>query len=205
MRFDELPDDPRFTSPEAGCPVPLRPELLLHPQIPKPMAGVAPRVVLGQEWWDEQRKAAYAYTQYHCLACGVHQSFAQDRKHLEAHECYRIHYAAGRMEFVEVVALCHFCHCAIHSGRLSMMLGRGDVSGDFVRRVERHKSQMLARISPEAMDRALRQHTHAALGRNGMAPWETWRLVIGDKLFPPKFSSLEDWLRHDWRKGAADE
>ena len=44
---------------QAGPSYKLRPELLLHPNIPKVLHGVAPRVVLGAKWWDAERRACY--------------------------------------------------------------------------------------------------------------------------------------------------
>lgn len=54
-----LSDKLRGVKEPTGPSYALRPELLLHNNIPKPMHGVAPRVVLGQKWWDRERRECY--------------------------------------------------------------------------------------------------------------------------------------------------
>ena len=100
-----------------------RPELLMHPQIPPPLHGLAPRVVMGRKWWDEQRRIAYAKHDDKCHCCGIHKSKAKYRKVLEAHEAYKIDWTAGRAELEEIVALCHSCHpftksCGLNTTRM---------------------------------------------------------------------------------------
>jgi len=70
----------------------LRPEVLLCPNVPKPMHGLAPRVVLGSAWWDETRQRAYRSTNYHCIACGVSRERAKYHQWMEGHELYSINY-----------------------------------------------------------------------------------------------------------------
>ena len=106
----------------SGCPVPLEPQLLLAPNVPKPLHGLAPRVILGQAWWDKTRRAAYKQTNYHCLACGVHKTRATYHAWLEGHEVYSVNYELGRAKYVRSVALCQFCHNSIHDGLLKALL-----------------------------------------------------------------------------------
>lgn len=96
----------------------VHPELLCHPHIPKGLAGINPRTILGREWWDEQRRQAYEKNNYCCWACSIHGSDDPYEQRLEAHEAYEFDYAAKTATFVGTVALCHSCHCFIHSGRL---------------------------------------------------------------------------------------
>lgn len=154
-----------------------RPNILLCPNIPAPLHGVAPRVVLGNKWWGQTRKAAYASTSYHCVACGVYKYNARFRKHLEAHEVYTVDYLLGRMYYQETVPLCHSCHNYIHSGRLATLLEKGKISHSKFSAIIRHGDDVLRRANLQPPNQY-----------NGpVANWSNWRLVIDNKEYPPKF------------------
>ncbi len=102
----------------------LQPEILSHPNIPKPLHEVNPRSIMGEAEWDKVRQEAYASTDYHCIACGIHKTQAKGPKWLEAHEFYKMDYTNGRVEVEKIIPLCHYCHNFIHSGRLSMIIDK---------------------------------------------------------------------------------
>lgn len=165
-------------------PVVVNPSILLHPQIPKPMHGMAPRTVLGQAWWNREREAAYQSTNYHCEACGVSKWEAKYKQWLEAHEVYQIDYLKGRMVYERASPLCHYCHNYIHAGRLQWLFE--------TRRINHQKYASII------------QHGDAVLKQAGLkrpkpyegptAGWTQWRLVINGKEYAGKFKSMEDWL-----------
>lgn len=162
-----------------------RPEVLQCPQIPKPMHCVSPRAVLGSAWWNAERRAAYASTNYHCIACGVHKGKARFHQWLEGHELYFTDYHKGRLTYLETVPLCHACHNYIHRGRLQALLDEGQITGERFSIIVRHG------------DKALRE---AGLFKpdeysGPIAKWADWRLVVGDKEYEPKFKSFEAWQR----------
>ena len=103
----------------------LFPWLLLHPNIPKPLHGLAPRAILGDSWWGEQKEKARRKSDNCCQACGVFPRQAKYHQWLETHECYSI-YANGKVEFKTCVSLCHSCHNFIHDGRMQMMVKSGE-------------------------------------------------------------------------------
>lgn len=167
----------------------MRPELILTPQIPKPMHGLAPRVIYGDKWWDATRKAAYKSTNYHCIICGVSKYKAKYHQWLEGHELYKINYWKGWMTYLETVPLCHFCHNSIHAGRLKALLDRGEV----------HQAKYVAII--QHRDRLIERYNLALpqvyIGE--MPEWSKWRLILDRKRYKPLFKSYEEW-EANWRK-----
>ena len=163
----------------------LRPEILLQGNVPKPLHGVAPRVVLGNQWWEKTRRKAYRSTGYHCVACGVSKFQARFHKWLEAHEIYETDYLLGRMYYKETVPLCHACHNYIHSGRLATLLEKRQISGERYAIVIRHGDKVLRNAG-------LIPKRHVEDLEEGPA-WEDWRLVIDGVEYPPKFKTFEEW------------
>lgn len=130
--------DANWLSPEF-----IRPEILTHPQIPGDLAGINPRTLMGSEWWDTMRKQAYSGNKGFCWACGGHSNDDPYHSWLEAHECYDFDYDKGVMSFKEVVALCHCCHCFIHSGRLWSLYDQGTITKGKIRFILDTRLRML--------------------------------------------------------------
>lgn len=105
-----------------------RPEILQHPQIPAPIAGINPRTVLGTAWWDKTRREAYQRNNYHCMACAGSPDDDPYYSRLEAHECYDIDWRKATATYTETVALCWRCHNFIHAGRLRALADAGKIT-----------------------------------------------------------------------------
>lgn len=168
-------------------PVAVNPSILLHPQIPKPMHGMAPRNVLGRVWWETERQAAYASTNYHCEACGVPKWEAKYHQWLEAHEVYDINYLTGRMTYLRSSPLCHYCHNYIHSGRLQWLFETQRINHQKYAAIIQHGDRVLANAGLKKP----KPYT------GPFAEWTSWRLVINGKQYPGKFKSMEDWLEQN--------
>jgi hypothetical protein len=187
-----------------------QPELLGHPNIPRPMQGLNPRSIKGARWWDIARQNAYAKFDYRCWACGTPKGVALFHNWLEAHESYTIDYERGRMELHEVVALCHACHNYIHSGRLWSLYTKGEISKDRISLIinrglilcKEHdvrpffaplliKSLLFGNTMQEGMDFAKAQ--------NGWFPpekkagWNAWRMVIDGIEYESNFVDEQAW------------
>lgn len=166
------------------------PSLLLLPNVPKPMHGVAPRVVLGSVWWNKTRKEAYQSTSFHCAACGVWKHDAQYRQWLEGHEVYEINYQRGLMKYLRTVPLCHFCHNYIHDGRLQVLLEQGKISHAKYLAILSHGDRVLQQVGLSKQSKLERDE---AILSQVIAPWGKWRLVIGRKKYPPLYKSFQEW------------
>jgi len=163
-----------------------RPQVLLLPQIPKPMHGLNPRTILGKEWWDKTRKEAYASTDYHCIACGVYRDQAKKVKWLEGHEVYETQYKLGKLVYIETVPLCHYCHNYIHKGRLEALLKKREITHNKFSAVIQHGDQVISEAGL--------QPTPPYKGK--MPKWADWRLVLLGIEYEPRFSSQKEWSKH---------
>jgi len=162
-----------------------RPELLLHPNIPKPLHGMSPREIKGVEWWDKTREAVYKQAGYKCQCCGVHKKDAKFHKWLEAHEIYQYDYANGVATMVEIVALCHSCHAYIHSGLLEVNLKNKKITEDKYWSIIDHGNALIR----EAGLTKPKPPTK-------VADWSSWRIIIDGEVFPTKWKSFEHWKAH---------
>jgi len=179
----------------------LKPEILTHPNIPKPLHGTSPRTILGDVWWNKTRQEAYARNDYHCIACGVHKTKAQKHKWLEAHEFYKIDYENGVVEIESIEPLCHYCHNFIHSGRLRMIMGKEKSKQEVVRILE-HGFSILYEANLKCFSGTLELAEEIGCPTFGVkcyadpvkiAPWELWRLVIEGKSYKGQFETFESW------------
>jgi hypothetical protein len=161
-----------------------RPEVLCSPNVPKPLHGVAPRTVLGEEWWRETRRAAYVSTDFHCVACGAAKYGALGGDWLEGHELYDTDYLTGRAVYRETVPLCNFCHSFVHDGRLKSLLDAGAVTREHYDAVMKHGHAVLAAAG------LARPLPHSG----PTADWADWRLVIDGREYPPLYATYADWL-----------
>ena len=176
-------------------PLKLRPELLLHPNIPKPLHGVNPRTIYGTNWWNRTRLLVYKSTEFHCAACGVHKTEARSRQWLEAHEIYEVDYQKGIATFVEAVPLCNLCHMYIHDGRLTHLLEKGLIHHYKFVQVIKHGDAVLKRAGLERTSHRERELAVQALEASGkLAKWASWRLSLDGKLYEPIYKSYAEWV-----------
>lgn len=179
----------------------LMPEILTHPNIPKPLHGIAPRTIMGQKWWDKTRKEVYAKTDYHCIACGVSKDEAKGHKWLEAHEFWEIDYATGTAKITSIQPLCHYCHNFIHSGRLSKIIG-GEKSENEIKHILEHGFKILSKNNLQCFPGTLElaekigartfNVTAYELPDNDIE-WKNWRLVWNGMEYGSKFRDMEAW------------
>ena len=166
----------------------LRPEVLLHPNIPKTLHGIAPRKILGDAWWNVERQKAYESTNYHCLACGVHKLKAKYHQWLEAHEIYEYNYPKGRLIFKEIVPLCHACHNSIHTGRMRILVKKGEMTDIKEQEILDHKYNIL-KINKLKEPKP----------PESCADWLDWRMVVFGKEYGPSTQNFQEWKSGKWR------
>jgi hypothetical protein len=178
-----LADNLRKNPPKPWTP---RPEILASDPLPLPIHGLAPRVVLGSEWWDTVRFAAYKSTNYHCLACSVLRGSTDWCRYLEGHEVYDIDRLLGRAVYVETVPLCLRCHAFVHPGYLRIKLLEHVIT--------QHEYDEINQYCRGIMQK---YNIHPQISINtDDADWSEWRMVVGGKEYPSLFKDFEAYRKH---------
>jgi len=179
----------------------MNPQILTHPNIPKPLHGLNPRTILGKEWWDKERFAAQAQTNYTCYACGIKKEEAKKHKWLEGHENFDINYQTGVCEVKSIVPLCHYCHNFIHSGRLAHILGKEKSKQEVIEILE-HGFKILSENNLQCffgtlyLGNSLNCNTFqvsAYSTENSCVPWGKWCLLLDGKKYYSKFKNYSEW------------
>lgn len=182
----------------------LKPEILTHPNIPKPLHGINPRTIMGQTWWNKTRQAVYATTDYHCVACGIPKLEARGHTWLEAHEFWNIDYTKGIAEVVSIEPLCHYCHNFIHSGRLSMIMGK-EKSESEVKDILEHGFKVLANNNLKCFPSTLEMAENLGVKTFGVesydmpesnVEWGDWKLIFDGNEYKSQFKDMNDWREH---------
>lgn len=167
-----------------------RPELLNHPNIPKPLHSLAPRTFMKAKEWDIIRREAYARNNYCCFACGVHHPYNLDKKRfvdkkLHAHESYNIDYEKKSMELVEIVALCPLCHDSIHSGRMNSLFDKGVLDEEDCWLIVSQRERVLKHEVDKAVVPCYCDDC-----------WGKWKIVIDGKEYFSKWKNKQEWREH---------
>jgi hypothetical protein len=87
------------------------------------------------------------------------------------------------MVYKEAVPLCHYCHSYIHAGRTEALADEGRISRKECQAIMEHGRRVLREARILAKDPLVR----------GMAPWHSWRLVVGDREYPPEIPDERAW------------
>ena len=161
-------------------------KLLLHPTIPPPLHGINPRTILGQKWWDEQRKDAYEKYDFHCHACGIHRddSFGISGR-LDAHERYEFDFTACVIRLDGIVALCTICHAYIHRNRMHALFDKGIIGPTDCWEIIEHGERVLYNAGYDPKKFFWPPFDDA--------DWHKWHLQIN---FYTRFKDRQDWLEH---------
>ena len=183
----------------------LKPQILTHPNIPKPLHGVNPRTIMGNRWWNKTREVVYASTDYHCIACGIPKALSKGPKWLEAHEFWHIDNRTGICTIESIEPLCHYCHQFIHSGRLSMECDKS-IPGWKVDAILEHGFEILSKNGLKCFYGTLKLAEDRLANTFGVTAyehevnpdikWGDWKLVWNGLEYHSKFADAVEHLNH---------
>lgn len=198
------------------CPADTGVPLLTMPNVPKPLHGLPPRVIMGKSTWDHVRKRCYFEAGYKCEICGCEPPKGQ----LHAHELYSYDWKAGTGKFERCIAICKQDHDFIHSGRLITMLKNNNIlyPKEYVLGVVEkgfklvyeynttHRNKKPLRVYSTFLNYLEVPSIHDEMEKlidkyeiqfyedpDEQAEWGDWKLLIGDVAHPTPYANYWEW------------
>ena len=170
----------------------LDPTILCMPNIPRPLAGIAPRKIIGPTEWDIMRRECYATASNCCQVCGVHKDQAPIRQQMEAHERYEFQ-PNGILVFRGPVCLCPACHGFIHYRFNIRRWNQGLITD---RDFETIDARLKIIKDAGLFDQWAKRH----YWRDPVKPpmWKDYRMLVYGKYYGPSSASLENYRKGAW-------
>lgn len=196
--------------------------LLGMPNVPHGLFRQAPRVLLGQAWWDKVRKECYERANHTCEVCG---KLCTGMTRVNAHEVYEYDFKTCKAKFVRPVCLCPSCHqIGCHNGRNITLFKKGDEQAysriDMIGQASRifklinawnlaHHNEEPIRVSTTFLEWAKTQGLTVSMPAlfetydvkfaqpYESKKWAKWTLEVGNDIFESPYKTREEW-EHDY-------
>lgn len=186
----------------------LKPYILSSPNIPKPLHGLTPKLLLGENWWKNEKKIAKNRTKETCSACGITKQNAKIYKWLELHGYYTFNNSNGILTIHSFEPLCHYCHSFIHSGLLTHKYNTKRIDINRYKAILQHGIEILnkntldifgyTKLMCENMN--INTYNLKSIFSNTNLKWSNYRLLLNNKEYKPIFKSFDDWKQYYIKK-----
>lgn len=165
------------------------PTILTHPNIPKPLHGVNPRTIMGEEMWKELSCLLRKDVMF-CQACGTSKFISGA---FDCHEVYRFNCRAGIARFVKFVVICKDCHDFIHDGRLQAIIDKMVKDRETSYKVwqsQVNRWRIIDRGNKILEKHKLKRKNLCLVSNVG---WSSWKLIYQGKEYKPIYKSMKEW------------
>lgn len=216
MNFD-IKTINKWTPPEASENAV---KILSMPNVPKPLHTLAPRIIFGQSTWDRMRKRCYYSAGYKCEVCGCEPEKGKLDAHevylVDYDKCTSIF-----VRTIALCRKCH-TEPGVHTGRAYTMYRNGNVLmpkqkllegvehifklvNDYNQNRSKGKEELrlFATYVQYWKDKTLREDMGRLINQYDIKfynvppteteRWGDWKLIIGNKEYPTKFKTVDDW------------
>lgn len=194
--------------------------LITMPNIPKPLHGINPRTLMGEEEWDKLRMKCYSESSYKCEICGA----LLDDKSIQLHELYTISRREKYALFERFIPVCILCHNGIHSGRsISLYRNKNLIfTKDYILKIVEHCFALIGNYNKENNTDYRLYHTFLKYlyfpeleqevreliakynirfydWQGTLGKWSSWKLIYNGKEYYSPYADSEAWkeaMRH---------